>query len=258
MTHGLAAALAAFLASLVECVEALTVVLAVGIERGWPGALAGSLAALLTLGVIVLVFGPVLGAVPLGLLQGAVGLLLVLFGLRWLRKAILRAAGAIPLHDEVGVFARERAALRRGTRPAAGWDGIAVAAAFKIVMLEGIEVVFIVIAVGAGGGALLPAILGAGAALGVVILLGLLLHRPLARVPENTLKFAVGVLLSAFGTFWLGEGLGAAWPGGDWSLPALVGLYLLVALAGVALAHRNKKSLVAATSTATTIRSVQS
>jgi uncharacterized membrane protein len=170
------------------------------------------------------------------LVQTVVGTLLLLFGLRWLRKAMLRAAGIIALHDEEATFAGETAALRKIGR-AAGMDVEAVLTAFKIVMLEGIEVVFIVVAIGAAGGLLGAASLGAGAALIVVILLGIALHRPLAKIPENALKFVVGVLLAAFGTFWVGEGIGVTWVGGDLALLALIAGYLVVALAGIALAR---------------------
>ncbi len=221
---------AAFLASLVECVEALTVVLAVGTMRGWRGALIGSGAALIALAVIVVVFGRALTLIPLAVVQLGVGTLLLLFGMRWLRKAILRSAQVIPLHDEEAAYAKETESLRRIGGGRTGWDTVAVASAFKITMLEGLEVVFIVIAVGAGGsGLLIPASLGALAALVVVVLLGLIVHRPLASIPENTLKFLVGVLLSAFGTFWVGEGMGFAWPGEDWSILALIGGFLVIA-----------------------------
>lgn len=214
---------AAFLASLVEFIEAMTVVLAVGAMRGWRSALTGSFLACLTLAVLVALLGQTLTHVPLPLMQAVVGTLLLLFGVRWLRKAILRAAGAIPLRNEGDVYLRERQALKPVTSNAHGLDGIAVAAAFKITMLEGIEVVFIVIAVGsAGHGLLLPAAAGAFSALLVVIALGAILHRPAANIPENTLKLVVGVLLSAFGTFWVGEGIGIAWPGSDWSVLALL------------------------------------
>ena len=228
LTHTLPSVAAAFLASLVEFVEALTVVLAVGVVRGWRHALAGALLGLLVLAAAVAVLGPALARIPLRLLQLVVGSLLLLFGLR---KAVLRAGGVIPLHDEAAAYAKETELLRR--RPGGGrggWDRVAVAAAFQIVLLEGAEVVFIVIAVGATGGLLAPAILGAGGALAVVLGLGLLLHRPLARIPENLLKFAVGVLLSAFGAFWVGEGLGVAWPDADLSILALIATYLLLAL----------------------------
>lgn len=227
--------LASFAASLVEFVEALTVVLAVGVVRGWRGALGGTGLALLVLAAIVLLLGPALTRLPLAAVQLGVGALLLLFGLRWLRKAVLRAAGVLPLHDEAAAFQGETEALRRARPAAGGWDGVAVATAFKIVMLEGIEVVFIVIALGAAGGLLLPAGLGAAAALLLVVLLGLALHRPLARVPENSLKFAVGVLLAGFGSFWFGEGAGIEWPGADWSILALVAGFLLAALLAVRL-----------------------
>jgi uncharacterized membrane protein len=228
-THAASTVLAAFLASLVECVEALTIVLAVGSVRGWRSALGGSSAALVVLLAIVAVLGPTLARIPLHTIQIAVGALLLLFGLRWLRKSILRAVGVIPLHDEAAAFAKETARLR-AIGSAGGWDTAAVAARFQITMLEGIEVVFIVIAIGAGGaGLLVPASLGALAALLLVIALGLTVHRPLASVPENSLKFVVGVLLSAFGTFWVGEGLAIPWPGGDWAIPVLIVGFLLTA-----------------------------
>jgi Ca2+/H+ antiporter, TMEM165/GDT1 family len=229
--HAGPSVLAAFLASLVEFVEALTVVLAVGMVRGWRPALAGTGLGLLVLVALVLALGPALARIPLDLVQLVVGLLLLLFGMRWLRKAILRAAGVIPLHDEA---AEETAALRQGLRGrAGGWDKVAVATSFKIVMLEGIEVVFIVVAIGAAGGLIVPASIGALAALVVVALLGIALHRPLAQIPENALKFAVGVLLAAFGTFWVGEGIGVEWPGADWSILGLVAAFLGAALFSV-------------------------
>lgn len=225
-----AAMLAAFLGSAVECVEALTVILAIGFQRGWRGALMGAAAALALLLLILGTLGAALSTIPLGLIQLVVGACLVLFGLRWLRKAILRAAGIIKLHDEAALFAEQTAALGRGPR-SRGLDGVAITGAFNIVMLEGIEVVFIVIAIGSGAPGLLPpAALGAVAALILVILLGLALHRPIATLPENAMKFVVGTLLSAFGTFWVGEGIGVAWPGGDLAAIGLVLLYGAVAL----------------------------
>ena len=159
---------------------------------------------------------------------------MLLFGLRWLRKAVLRAAAIIPLHDETAAFAEETARLRDAGRIGPGLDRVAVGTAFNIVMLEGVEVVFVVIAIGAGApGLLVPASLGALAALIVVIGLGLAAHRPLARVPENALKFGVGILLAAFGTFWVGEGIGVAWPGADWALLGLAVGYGAAALVGV-------------------------
>jgi uncharacterized membrane protein len=219
--------LASFMASLVEFVEALTVVLAVGSVRGWRSALSGTMTALLTLIVLILSLGRSLRLVPIFLLQVGIGLLLLLFGLRWLRKAILRSAGAIPLHDEDQAFEKETAKLRSSAPAGVRWDPAAFATAYKIVMLEGIEVVFIVVALGSRGSLIMPAAIGAAAALASVVLLGIAIHRPLSRVPENTLKFAVAILLSAFGTFWVGEGIGVAWPAQDWSLLALVFTYLI-------------------------------
>ncbi|MDT7816279.1 MAG: Ca2+/H+ antiporter, family [Acidobacteriaceae bacterium] len=235
--------MASFLASLVECVEALTVVLAVGSVRGWRSALVGSVAAVAILLLLIAGLGRALTRVPLQTVQLVIGVLLLLFGLRWLRKAILRSAGRIPMHDEEAVFAKNSASMRRlpGTRR---WDRVAFATAFQIVMLEGTEVVFIVVAVGAGGvGLLLPASLGAIAALVVVIAFGFALHRPLANVPENKLKFVVGVLLSAFGTFWVGEGADFIWPGGDWWIFGLVLGYFVIAILTVALC-RGKTNLM--------------
>ena len=234
--HAGPTALAAFLASLVECVEALTIVLAVGAVRGWRGALGGTGLALLTLLAIILLLGPALTRIPLDLVRVGVGTLTLLFGMRWLRKAVLRSAGVIALHDEEAAYAKETAALRGLGGAVSGWDRVAVRTAFNITMIEGIEVVFIVIAMGAaGGGLLVPASLGAVAALLLVVALGLALHRPVSMIPENTLKFTVGVLLCAFGTFWVGEGIGLAWPGEDWSLLGLLAGLLAAAAAAVAL-----------------------
>jgi uncharacterized membrane protein len=233
------AIMAAFLASLVEAVEALTIVLAVATVRGWRPAGLGAIAGLAVLVVIVVGLGPLLDLVPLHLLQLAIGVLLLLFGMRWLRKAILRAAGVIPLHDEAAAFATETAELREQARRHETWlDWLAALASFKAVVLEGLEVVFIVIAVGAGRGLLVPAGAGALAACLLVAGAGLVVHRPLARVPENTLKFTVGVMLSAFGMFWTGEGLGVAWPGADLAIVAFAALFLAAALAAVGLARR--------------------
>jgi uncharacterized membrane protein len=239
---------ASFLASLVECVEALTVVLAVGSVRGWRSALIGSATAIAVLLAIIAALGTALTHIPLPIVQLAVGTLLLLFGLRWLRKAILRSAGLIPLHDEQAAFAKNTEAMHRLDAGTTAWDKIAFAATFNITMLEGTEVVFIVIAIGAGHtGMLLPASLGAVVALLVVVALGLILHRPLARVPENTLKFIVGVLLSAFGTFWVGEGMHLEWPGADWSIPALIAAYLILALVMVPLCRSRSQAVTSNT-----------
>jgi uncharacterized membrane protein len=236
---------AAFLASLVEAVEALTIVLAVATVRGWRPAGLGAIAGLVLLALIVLALGPLLDRVPLHLLQLAIGILLLLFGMRWLRKAILRSAGVIALHDEVLAFATETAELReQARRHEVRLDWLATLASFKAVLLEGLEVVFIVIAVSAGRGLLVPASTGALAACLLVAGVGFVVHRPLARVPENTLKFAVGVMLSAFGIFWTGEGLGVAWPGADFAIVAFAALFLAFGLAAVALARRPRAEVL--------------
>lgn len=230
---------AAFLASLVEVVEAFTIVLAVATLRGWRPAAFGAAAALGVLGAIVLTLGPLLDRVPLHLLQLVVGVLLLLFGIGWLRKAALRAAGVIPLHDEDAIFAAETAHLgEEARRHKSSLDWIAGITAFKAVLLEGLEVVFIVIAVGAGRGLLGPASLGALAACVLVLLVGAVVHRPLSRVPENTLKFGVGVMLSAFGVFWTGEGLGVEWPGHDLALFVFAILFLGTGLLAASIARR--------------------
>lgn len=230
---------AAFLASLVEVVEAFTIVLAVATLCGWRPAAFGTAAALGVLGAIVLTLGPLLGRVPLHLLQLVVGILLLLFGIGWLRKAVLRAAGVIPLHDEDAIFASETAQLTEvARRRKSSLDWIAGITAFKAVLLEGLEVVFIVIAVGAGRGLLGPASLGALAACALVLLVGTAVHRPLSRVPENTLKFGVGVMLSAFGVFWTGEGLGIEWPGHDLALFVFAILFLGTGLLAALIARR--------------------
>jgi uncharacterized membrane protein len=219
-------------------VEAFTIVLAVGTVRGWKPALTGTACALAALALLVLVLGPVLGSIPLQGLQLFIGVLLLLFGLRWLRKAILRSAGFIPLHDELAAFAKETNALNAATkreREARHLDWMAGLTAFKAVMIEGIEVVFVVIAVGAGRDLIWPASLGALAACLLVLILGAIVHKPLARVPENTLKFGVGVMLSAFGVYWTGEGLGATWPGHDLAILGLAAIFLGVGLGLAAL-----------------------
>lgn len=239
---------ASFLASLVEFVEALTIVLAVGTVRGWRPALIGTAAGILLLTGLVLFFGPALQQVPLATLQLIVGVLLLLFGMRWLRKAILRSAGIIGLHDEQAIYRKQTDTLRAdilradGSPQPAGLDKIAVLTTFKAVSLEGLEVIFIVIATGAAGHTLVPAACGAAAAGVLVVLMGLALRQPLTRIPENTLKYAVGVLLSAFGVFWVGEGLRLGWPGGDLSLLGLIAGFLMAAALLVRAARRSAKT----------------
>lgn len=236
---------AAFLASLVEAVEALTIVLAVATVRGWRPAGWGALTGLAVLGVIVVALGPLLGRVPLHLLQLVIGILLLLFGMRWLRKAILRSAGVIPLHDEALTFANETAELReQARRNEARLDWLAGLTSFKAVLLEGLEVVFIVIALSAGRGTLVPASAGAVLACLLVAGVGFIVHQPLARVPENTLKFAVGIMLSAFGVFWTGEGLGVPWPGEDLAIIGFAALFLVVSGAAVAVARRPRAEVL--------------
>jgi len=222
---------AAFLASLVEVVEAFTIVLVVATLRGWRPAVLGTVAALAALSTIVLTLGPLLNRVPLNVLQLVIGVLLLLFGIGWLRKASLRAGGILPLHDEDAIFAKETVELSATVkRRQTSQDWIAGIAAFKAVLLEGLEVIFIVIAVGAGRGLLWPASIGALAACALVLSIGAVAHRPLSRVPENTLKFGVGVMLSAFGVFWTGEGLGVDWPGQDLMLFVFAGVFLVAGL----------------------------
>jgi uncharacterized membrane protein len=236
---------AAFLASLVEAVEALTMVLAVAAVRGWRPAGLGATAGLGALVLIVVAFGPLLDRVPLHLLQLVIGVLLLLFGMRWLRKAILRSAGVIPLHDEATAFASEAAELReQARRNEARLDWIGGVTSFKAVLLEGLEVVFIVIALGSGRGMLVPASVGATAACLLVAAVGVVVHRPLARVPENTLKFAVGVMLSAFGVFWTGEGLGVDWPGADLAIVGFAVMFLAVSGVAVVLARCPKSEVL--------------
>jgi len=224
-------AFAVFLACAVEAVEALTIVLAVGTTRSWSSALAGVGAALLLLAILVAALGPALTSMPIGVLRVLVGGLLLIFGLQWLRKAILRAAGRKATHDELQIYDEQtRAAVAAGPR-VQGFDSYAFAIAFKGVLLEGLEVVFIVLTFGANQHHLSLAAIAAGVATLSVVLAGFALRAPLSRVPENTMKFAVGVLLSSFGMFWAAEGAGADWPGGDIALLAIVPAVLGMAIA---------------------------
>lgn len=228
----------AFLASLVEVVEAFTIVLAAAALRGWRPAATGMAAGIGALAGLIVVLGPLLQRIPLHPLQLGIGVLLLLFGMGWLRKAVLRAAGIIPLHNEEAIFASESAQLAALGPQRTSLDWIAGLTAFKAVLLEGLEVVFIVIAVGAGRGLLGPAALGALAACLVVLTVGLALRKPLTKVPENTLKFGVGVMLSAFGVFWTGEGLGIDWPGQDLALAAFALVFLAVGVVAATMLRR--------------------
>ncbi len=228
---------AAFLASVVEFVEALTIVLVIGVTINWRSSLVGTALAFVALVVIVAIFGTALVQfVPIEVLRLVVGLLLVLFGLKWLKKAILRYARLKALHDEEAIYEEHLAEMRaKGLAPVRRIDPFGVATSFKSVLLEGLEVAFIVITFGAQANTLpsangiFIAALGAAGALVVVVALGALARSPLQRVPENTLKFTVGIMLASFGTFWGGEGLGISWWNNDLFLLVLVGFYLVVA-----------------------------
>ena len=237
----------AFLASAVEFVEALTIVLAAGVSRGWRSALTGLGAATLVLAAIVAALGPALTQIPISALRLLVGALLLAFGLQWLRKAILRASGFKALHDEDEIFARELAeAQTAGRDERAGLDWYGFTLAFKGVLLEGLEVAFIVITFGSTQGSISLAALGAGAALVLVAVVGVLVRAPLTRVPENTLKYAVGTMLTTFGIFWSTEGAGAHWPGDDASLPGVLAFVVLLSFASVTLLRRRRLELTAA------------
>ncbi|HEY5316702.1 MAG TPA: hypothetical protein VIJ20_01890 [Solirubrobacteraceae bacterium] len=231
-------AVAVFLACSVEAVEALTIVLAVGATRSWSSALSGVGAATVVLAALVAALGPALTALPIGVLRVAVGGLLLVFGLQWLRKAILRAAGLKAVHDEEAIFAEEAQAARAAALEQGAFDGYSFAVAFKGVLLEGLEVAFIVLTFGANQHHIAVAALAAVAAVALVVLAGVAARAPLARVPENTLKFAVGIMLTSFGTFWGGEGAGASWPGGDAALLVLIPALAVLALSTVALLRR--------------------
>ncbi len=222
-----------FIACAVEAVEALTIVLAVGATRSWRSAMTGVSAALVSLAVVTAVLGPTLTALPLNVLRGVVGGLLLIFGLQWLRKAILRAAGLKALHDEEAAFASESESARHAGAVDPGFDGYAFLVAFKGSFLEGLEVVFIVLTFGANQKNVPLAAAAAGAAVLIVVCVGAALRAPLARVPENTLKFVVGVMLTSFGMFWGGEGVHARWPGGESALIAIIAAVALFAVATV-------------------------
>jgi uncharacterized membrane protein len=229
----IALAVSVFFACAVEAVEALTIVLAVGVTRGWRSTLYGVGAATLVLAAIVAALGPALTALPINALRVVVGGLLLIFGLQWLRKAILRAAGLKAMHNEDKAFAEETEAAREAAPADTGFDGYSFTIAFKGVLLEGLEVAFIVLTFGASQHNVGLAAAAAAVAVVVVVLVGVVVRAPLARVPENTLKFFVGVMLTAFGTFWGAEGAGASWPAGDAALLALIPGVALVALAMV-------------------------
>lgn len=241
MTAGLLA-LTVFVATAVEMVEALTIVLAVGVSRGWRSTLRGASAAIVVLVLLVAVFGTSLAtAVPLHLLQFVMGLGLLLFGLQWLRKAVSRAAGRRPHRDEEAAFDRLVGRLAGGRRQGHDFDSVAFALAFKGVFLEGLEAAIIAITFGAAAQRLWVAFASAGVATVGVILLGLIVHRPLSRVPENAMKLGVGLLLSSFGTFWVVEGLGGEWPGSELAVLYITAAYSVAAFVVVRLLVRLAK-----------------
>jgi uncharacterized membrane protein len=236
--------LGAFLASAVEMVEALTIVLAVGVTRGWRSPLIGVAAATVALVTIIAALGPALQLLPIDVLRLVVGALLLCFGLQWLRKAILRSSGYKALHDEEEAFRAERAeAAAAGSDVRIGIDWYGFTIAFKGVLLEGLEVAFIVITFGSTQGRLGLAAAAAGTALVLVTVVGVLVHAPLARVPENTIKFAVGLLLTTFGTFWAAEGAGVSWPGDELALLGLLGFLAALASLLVRLLRRERLAL---------------
>jgi uncharacterized membrane protein len=225
----------------VETVEALTIVLAMGVTRGWRSTLVGAGVAILALAIIVAALGPALTVIPIEILRLVVGALLLVFGLQWLRKAILRASGWRATRDEAAVFERQRAEAETAPHiERAGLDWYAFTISFKGVLLEGLEVAFIVLTFGSTQGSIPLAAVGAAAAVVLVVLAGIVVRGPLARVPENTLAFAVGVMLTTFGIFWGAEGAGADWPGGDASLPAVLAFVLLMSVGYVALLRRGE------------------
>ncbi len=231
-------ALSVFLACAVEAVEALTIVLAVGQTRSWRSALTGVAAAVLVLAALTAALGPALTSLPIGVLRVAVGGLLLVFGLQWLRKAILRASGHKALHDEEAAFAAEMSAAQAAGQGSTGLDGYSFTIAFKGVLLEGLEVVFIVLTFGANQHRVGLAAGAAALAVLLVVVAGVAVHAPLARVPENTMKFGVGVMLTSFGMFWGAEGAGAHWPGSDAALLVIIPLTLIASLAMVAALRR--------------------
>jgi uncharacterized membrane protein len=215
-----------------------------GITREWRSTLIGTSIALLALAAIVAVLGPALTVIPIEVLRLVVGALLLVFGLQWLRKAILRASGWRAIRDEHAVFARERAEAASAPREErAGLDWYAFTISFKGVLLEGLEVAFIVLTFGSTQGSIPLAAAGAAAAVVIVVLTGVIVREPLSRVPENTLAFAVGVMLTTFGIFWGAEGAGVEWPGGDAALLGVLGFVLLVSLGYVTALRRRKLAL---------------
>jgi uncharacterized membrane protein len=241
---------AVFLACAVEGVEAVTIVLAAGITRGWRSAWAGVGAALLALAAIVAALGPALTTLPINVLRLIVGGLLLVFGLQWLRKAILRASGFKALHDEDAIYAEEIAALKAAGEEQPGIDPFGFTVSFKGVLLEGLEVAFIVVTFGSNQHNIPLAVIAAIAAVVAVVAAEAVAHAPLSRVPENTLKYAVGVMLTSFGIFWGTEGAGASWRGNDDAIPGIIALVLASSIALAAALRRKHARLTAVAATA--------
>ena len=236
--------LTVFVACAVEAVEALTIVLAAGLTREWRSTFQGMAAALVVLAAIVAVLGPTITLLPLTALRLVIGALLAIFGLQWLRKAILRATGYKALHDEASAYLREVAAAKAAPVSRRRWidDWYAFTLSFKGVLLEGLEVVFIVITFGANQHNLGAAVIGAAMAVVVVAVTGFIVRAPLSRVPENALKFAVGIMLTSFGTFWGAEGAGVTWPGNDAALLVLVPVVAVTSLGFAAWLRRGREA----------------
>ncbi|MFL5653417.1 MAG: COG4280 domain-containing protein [Ktedonobacteraceae bacterium] len=247
--------IASFLASAVEFVEAFTIVLVVGVTINWRSALVGALAAVATLALIVATLGvAIVRYVPIDILRLVVGIILILFGLKWLKKAILRYSGRKAIHDEEAIFEETRAELRaRGEEIEPRFEPFGIALSYKAVLLEGLEVAFIVITFGSSSATnacnntcgIGSAALGAALAGILVILAGVIIRAPLTKVPENTLKFIVGIMLTSFGTFWGGEGFGVSWPLSDAFIPVLAALYLLASFILVMILRQGKQRRVA-------------
>lgn len=227
--------LSVFLASIVEGVEALTIVLAVGTTRSWRSTWYGVGAALIVLTTFIAILGPALTSIPLDTLRLIIGGLLLIFGLQWLKKAILRASGFKPLHNEAAIYAKatEEARLTKNHRIGAIDDWYSFTVAFKGVVLEGLEIAFIVVTFGANQKSIPLAILGAISAVIIVIIVGIAVHKPLSTIPENSLKFIVGIMLASFGIFWGSEGAGIIWPGNDISLIGIIALIVTTSLAQI-------------------------
>ena len=239
--------LTVFVACAVEAIEALTIVLAAGITREWKSTFQGMAVALVVLAAITAVVGPAIAYLPLTPLRLVIGALLAIFGLQWLRKAVLRATGYKGLHDEASAYLREvtaaETAPRESKRGVSDWYAFTLS--FKGVLLEGLEVVFIVITFGANQKNIGAAVIGAAAAIVVITVTGIAVRAPLTKVPENWMKFAVGIMLTSFGTFWGAEGAGVAWPGNDAALLVLVPVVALVS-AGYVFWLRSRKAAVSA------------